>query len=80
MELHAENVKRDIKCEFCERTFRSSYNMENHRRTHTGEKPYQCEPCGVSMTTSSRLKGHLMTQRHLKKVSETMASASNYNA
>lgn len=35
MEEHTGVFKRTFKCPFCDRVFRSLYNMENHRRTHS---------------------------------------------
>ena len=30
-------------CEFCQKGFPSSSAMKKHRRSHTGERPYECK-------------------------------------
>lgn len=36
MEEHTGVFTKTFQCDFCDRVFRSLYNMQNHRRTHTG--------------------------------------------
>ena len=44
------------KCQYC-RSF-SKYYLKTHNRIHTGEKPYQCQHCGISFITKHQLTIH----------------------
>ena len=45
-------------CPHCEKTFKSKYNLADHIRTHTGEKPFECEYCGNTFAQNGSLVGH----------------------
>lgn len=36
------------KCDLCDMRFISSSKLKSHRIKHTGEKPYECEDCGMT--------------------------------
>ena len=42
-------------CDICRRSFKHKCNLTSHRRTHTGEKPYECEICKKAFISSSSL-------------------------
>lgn len=73
MEEHTGLFTKIFNCDFCDRTFRSLYNMQNHRRTHTGEKPFSCTVCKHDVTTKSQLDRHLKTISHMNKLNESLA-------
>ncbi|KAI4464829.1 finger putative transcription factor family-related [Holotrichia oblita] len=45
-------------CNICNKTFRFHSNLERHKLTHTGEKPYLCNICGKRFAQLSYLKIH----------------------
>lgn len=53
----AHNVPH-FNCDFCGRRFRMRQQMETHRRTHTGEKPYKCGKCAAAYTNAAALNYH----------------------
>ncbi|KAF2363549.1 Zinc finger C2H2-type, partial [Trinorchestia longiramus] len=49
------------KCCFCTYTSRHRINVENHIRTHTGERPFKCYLCAAGFSQRSNLKRHIRT-------------------
>ena len=46
-------------CLACERRFFRQQDFEIHERRHTGEKPYQCEKCGVGFNSKGAVTQHM---------------------
>ena len=47
-----------LRCTKCPQTCTSAYKLEEHMRTHTGEKPHKCELCSVKFAQNSHLTQH----------------------
>ncbi|XP_075730763.1 uncharacterized protein LOC142774258 [Rhipicephalus microplus] len=46
------------KCETCGRAFKKAFDLANHHRIHTGEKPFECGTCGRSFIRKNCLVSH----------------------
>ena len=48
-------------CDFpgCDAKYRRYYSIVEHKRTHTGEKPYECTECGETFAATECLRKHV---------------------
>ncbi|XP_056130663.1 zinc finger protein 341 [Lampris incognitus] len=52
-----------LKCNFCEKIFSKNFDLQQHIRSHTGEKPFQCIVCGRAFAQKSNVKKHMQTHK-----------------
>eukprot|EP00946_MAST-07B_sp_MAST-7B-sp1_P002844 g2844.t1 len=57
--------KKELICDECKKTFRLQHNLRAHKRTHTGEQPFQCKfpGCGKRFNHGGNLLKH--ERRHI---------------
>lgn len=51
------------KCPFCCKAFSKNFDLQQHIRSHTGEKPFQCVICGRGFAQKSNVKKHMQTHK-----------------
>ncbi|XP_045597301.1 uncharacterized protein [Procambarus clarkii] len=56
-------LKPKHRCPFCAKEFSKNFDLQQHIRSHTGEKPFQCIVCGRAFTQKSNVKKHMATHR-----------------
>ncbi|XP_043915944.1 transcription factor HIVEP3 [Protopterus annectens] len=61
-------------CKYCSRPCAKPSVLEKHIRSHTGERPYPCIPCGFSFKTKSNLYKHRKSHAHRIKAGLSMGS------
>ncbi|XP_068083537.1 zinc finger protein 341 [Anabrus simplex] len=52
-----------LKCNFCPKSFAKNFDLQQHLRSHTGEKPFQCVVCGRAFSQKSNVKKHMATHK-----------------
>ena len=51
------------KCSYCFKGFKKKFDLQQHVRSHTGEKPFHCAICGKGFAQKSNLKKHIETHK-----------------
>ncbi|XP_061899229.1 transcription factor HIVEP2 [Entelurus aequoreus] len=61
-------------CDYCGRACAKPSVLKKHIRSHTGERPYPCVPCGFSFKTKSNLYKHRKSHAHSVKAGTAPSS------
>lgn len=59
-------LNKKFNCSLCSYVSNQKVNLENHLRTHTGEKPFTCPHCPFRANVRSNLKRHVLRCHELK--------------
>ena len=53
-------------CDICKRAFRDSFRLQDHKRVHSGEKPFPCKVCKKTFSQAANLYKHEGTHSNEK--------------
>ena len=57
-EFHQDPEAKELQCETCDKWLSSKLKLKNHMRTHTGERPFQCNFCHMSFLSDNSMYTH----------------------
>lgn len=63
---HHPKTEKSFVCNECGASFRAKYTLQNHKRTHTGDRPFICEECGKSFGFPGSLARHKLCHTGVK--------------
>lgn len=58
LRIHTQKHNLSFLCQICGKQFYRSWKLQDHIRTHTGERPYGCKKCDKSFASKSGLASH----------------------
>ena len=58
-----EEKGKKLFCSYCQKGFNKNFDLAQHVRSHTGERPYQCVICGRGFAQKSNVKKHMTTHK-----------------
>lgn len=66
-------------CRYCGKIFRENHKLANHERTHTNEKPYQCDLCEMAFASQDGLCKYKYACQVLNLLIDACSNSSSYS-
>ena len=66
MKIYDESKR--VECDVCLKVFPDQSSLNNHNRTHTGEKYFACQICGRKFALIWNLDDHIATHSKIKSI------------
>ena len=65
-------IKSKLECSFCGKEFEKQFNLQQHERIHTGERPFQCIICGRAFSQKSNVRKHMIRHKVWPQAQKTL--------
>lgn len=61
------HTREKFTCSYCNKSFRQSWYLQSHVRTHTGERPFACSVCPKTFTDKGAMNAHVRVTHYTEK-------------
>lgn len=67
-----EKTKSKFSCSYCNKIFEKPFNLQQHERVHTGERPFQCIICGRAFSQKANVRKHMIRHKVWPQAKQTL--------
>ncbi|KAL0273911.1 UNVERIFIED_CONTAM: hypothetical protein PYX00_006474 [Menopon gallinae] len=67
-----DRIKTKLPCSYCGKLFEKPFNLQQHERVHTGERPFQCVICGRAFSQKANVRKHMIRHKVWPQAKQTL--------